>query len=326
MCTALSLSTKCHYFGRNLDIDRSYGELVVVTPRRFPLAFRKMPDISEHYAMIGVATVIDGTPLYYDATNEHELSIAGLNFPDNAYYPPYKADSDCDSITPFELIPWLLSQCKTVGDARELLSRIKLVGIPYSDALPLSPLHWMIDDKNECIVVESMRDGLHIHSNPVGVLTNNPPFEYQLFNLNNYRRLRSDTGDAHFGSEHKLDVYCQGLGALGLPGDVSSMSRFVRIAFGRANSVCEPDEHSSVAQFFRLLASVEMTRGLCRTDAGEWDITVYSSCVNTELGKYYYTTYGDSRVRCVDMHREALDGDAIACYPLVSAPEFVNVN
>ncbi len=315
MCTALHFSTKDSYFGRTLDLDCSYGEEVCVMPRRFPIKLRQMGELHEHYAMIGMATVVGGAPLFYDAANEYGLAMAGLNFPENACYPPFK--EGCDNITPFEFIPWILGKCRTVSDARGLLSRINLVNIQFSEKLPLSPLHWIIADKKQSIVVESMADGLHIHDNPAGVMTNNPPFEYQLFNLNNYRGLRVDNGENRFSEDIPLKTYCQGLGAIGLPGDVSSMSRFVRIAFGRANSVCKEDEMSSVSQFFHLLSSVEMNRGICRTSAGEWDITVYTSCINTERGLYYYTTYGNRQISCVDMRKTDLDSDAVSRFPLV---------
>ncbi len=320
MCTALNLCVNDHYFGRNLDLDCSYGEEVCVMPRCFPIHFKKANVLNKHYAIVGMATVIDGIPLFYDGTNEHGLSMAGLNFPNNAYYPPFAQDKD--NITPFEFIPWILGQCKTVAQAREMLCRINLVNIPFRESLPLSPLHWIISDSEQSIVVESMENGLHIHNNPVGVLTNNPPFEYQLFNLNNYRNLHTDNAGSDFASNLNLDPYCQGLGLIGLPGDVSSMSRFVRIAFCRENSVCNEDEFSAVSQFFHLLSTVEMTEGICKTEAGKRDITVYSSCVNTRLGIYYYTTYGNRQISCVNMHKTDLNGNNISRFPLITKQIF----
>ena len=92
MCTAITYHTKEHYFGRNLDLEYSYAEQVVVTPRQYKFAFRQVGTVSSHYAMIGMAYVQDGYPLYYEATNEKGLSMAGLNFPDNAYYREEKTD------------------------------------------------------------------------------------------------------------------------------------------------------------------------------------------------------------------------------------------
>lgn len=88
MCTAATYKTKCFYFGRNLDYERGFGEQVVITPRRFPLPMRHLPDLTRHYAMIGMASVQDGYPLYYDAVNEKGLCMAGLNFVRSAVYAP----------------------------------------------------------------------------------------------------------------------------------------------------------------------------------------------------------------------------------------------
>ncbi len=312
MCTALSFNTHSHYFGRNLDLYRSYGEEVCVMPRRFKLEFRQKQAISEHYAMIGMATVVNGTPLYYDAANEYGLSVAGLNFPNNSFY--HEFDADKDNIAPFEFIPWILCQCKTVDMAIQMLKKINIVNIPFSKQLPLSPLHWIISDRDKSVTVEPTKEVLHIFDNAVGVLTNNPPFPCHLENLKKYKYLRvdnksvTDVPDSH---------YCMGLGAVGLVGDVSSMSRFVRAAFAKENAVCDGSETQSVGQFFHILNFVEMPRGICITDGGDYDITVYSSCINTDKGIYYYTTYDNRQITCIDMHKTDLSGDKISRYPLV---------
>ncbi len=316
MCTAFGFKSKEYYFGRNLDLDCSYGEEVCITPRRYPLRFRKAEPIYEHYAMIGMATVVQGEPLYYDGTNEYGLSMAGLNFPKNAVY--YPLQSGKENITPFELIPWVLGQCKTVAEGRGILSRLNLVNIPFNKDLPLSPLHWILTDKQESIVIETMADGMQIHDDPIGVLTNNPPFPYHLFHLNDYRGLRIDNGENTFTDKLRLDNYCQGLGGIGLPGDFSSTSRFVRAAFHLSHSVCEEEENAAVAQVFHLLGSVEMVKGSCLAPSGEYDSTVYSACVNTDKGLYYYTTYNNRQIHCVDMHRVDLDGEGVFRYPLIT--------
>ena len=89
MCTAITYKTKDHYFGRNLDLEYSYKETVTVTPRNYVFDFRKMGKLESHFAMVGMAYIADGYPLYYDATNEKGLSAAGLNFPENADYKAY---------------------------------------------------------------------------------------------------------------------------------------------------------------------------------------------------------------------------------------------
>lgn len=316
MCTALNLTTKDHYFGRNLDLDRTYNEEVCIMPRRFSLKFRKMEEINNHFALIGMATVVSDIPLFYDAANEHGLSAAALNFPKNAYYSPAKKGKD--NISPFEFIPWILCKCKTVEEAKRLLYNINIADIPFSEQLPLSPLHWIISDRNSSLIIESMKDGLHIHESKLGVLTNNPPFEYQIENLQKFSHLRNDNSNVIRENNLPYETYSQGLGAVGLPGDVSSMSRFVRIAFGKANSVSENDELASVGQFFHLLSSVEMIKGNCKNDDGNMHLTHYSACINTDKGLYYYTTYNNRRITCIDMHRTDLESENISRFPLIT--------
>ena len=315
MCTAISFTTKDHYFGRNLDLEYSYIETVTITPRNYPLLFRKKESLNTHYAMIGIAYVHNGYPLYYDATNEMGLSMAGLNFPENADYKPEMPEKD--NITPFEFIPWILGQCSTVKDAKVLLDKINLLEEHYNNKLPLSPLHWMISDRESSITVESVKDGLKIYENPVGVLTNNPTFDMQLFHLNNYMNLSPQKPENRFSDKVKLTRYSNGMGALGMPGDWSSQSRFVKTAFTKLNSVCGASEEESVSQFFHILGSVEHQRGCVDMGNNLYEITLYSSCCNTDKGIYYYRTYENSQITAVDMFRENLDGEKVITYPLI---------
>lgn len=317
------MTTGCHYFGRTLDLEYHYSESVVVTPRKYPLRLRCMPSLDEHYACIGMATVMDGCPLYYDAVNEKGLGMASLNFPGNARYLP--AAEDRDNIAPFELIPWILGQCASVAEARELLGRINVVDINFSEEMPLTPLHWMIADGRECIVAEPMSDGLVIYDNPVQVMTNNPTFDMQLANLNSYMHLSAGAPVNNFAPALGLKSISRGAGAIGLPGDLSSASRFVRTAFTLHNSVCGDSEEESVGQFFHILESVSQTRGCVRLDTG-CVTTVYSSCFSAGTGIYYYTTYENRRICGVDMNREDLDGSEPAGYPLMTAQDILIQN
>lgn len=319
MCTAVSYKTKDHYFGRNLDLEYSYKETVTVTPRNFRLKFRRCGELKNHYAIIGMAYVKDGYPLYYDATNEKGLSIAGLNFPKNAYY------GECidgkDNVAPFEVIAWLLGQCGDISQVKNELSGINIADINYSEELLATPLHWMISDRESSIVLEAVKEGIRIYDNPTGVLTNNPPFDMQMFNLNNYMGLSKEKAENRFSEKLEFDEYSRGMGAMGLPGDLSSMSRFVRAVFTRMNSVSGESEEESVSQFFHILGSVEQQRGCVHTGEGKYEITVYSSCCNTDKGIYYYRTYESSQITGVDMHREDLNSDKLIFYPLITGQQ-----
>lgn len=319
MCTAATYHNGGFYFGRNLDYERSYGEHITVTPRRFPIPMRNLPDLTEHYAMVGMAHIQDGFPLYYDAVNEKGLCIAGLNFVGNAVYRPLCPGKD--NVAQFELIPWLLGKCATVAEARALLAGMNLTDQPFSPRMPLAQLHWLLADETACVVVEAVADGLHVYDNPAGVLTNNPPFPMQLFALNNYRGLSPETPENRFAPSLPLEVYSRGMGAMGLPGDLSSQSRFIRAAFVRANSRSGRTEAENVSQFFHILGSVEQQRGCCRLDDGACEITLYSSCCSAGQGIYYYTTYDNSRITAIDLHRGDLGSAVLTAYPLRTESE-----
>ena len=316
MCTAISFKTKECYFGRNLDLERGYGESVVITPRNYEFLMRLVKPLKHHYAMIGMATVVNDYPLYYEATNEFGLSMAGLNFPGNAVYESPEEEDKKDKISPFELIPWVLGQCKKIKEVKELLERLSLVSVNFSEQLPLSPLHWMISDKECSIVVESTKEGLKVHDNPYEVLTNNPPFEYHLMNLNNYMGLQVGPSVNEFDDTLPLHNYSLGMGAIGLPGDFSSASRFVRAFFVKANSVTEDDETSSVNQFFHILNAVAMPKGCVWTPNG-YEYTRYSSCCNADQGIYYYKTYDKFEILSVNMHDADLDGSQLSITKIV---------
>ena len=312
MCTAATYKTKDFYFGRTLDYEISYGDQVVITPRNYVFRLRSGGQIKSHYAMLGMACVMQDYPLYYDAVNEKGLGIAGLNFVGNAHYK--KPVNGKDNIAQFELIPWILGKCASVNEARQALEHMNLIDTPFMDGLPVAQLHWIIADKTECITVESVEAGLNIYENPVGVLTNNPPFDYQMFNLNNYMHLAVENRENTFSKDLMLNQYSRGMGAIGLPGDLSSQSRFVRVAFVKMNSLSGNSEEESVSQFFHILGSVDQQRGCCKLGEDKYEITLYTSCCNTDKGIYYYHTYDNHQICGVDMYKENLDGEALIPY------------
>lgn len=280
MCIAISFSGCRHYFGRNLDLDRSWGESVTVTPRHFPFRFRMAGEMPTHYAMIGMAAVAEDYPLYFEATNERGLSMAGLNFPLSARYFPPAAGKD--NIAPFELIPWILGRCATVQQARPLLDRLNLVRIDFRPDFPLTPLHWLLSDARASVVIESTRQGLRVFDAPLGVLTNEPPFP---------------------------QLPCPDREAASLPGDWSSTSRYRRALYVKQHLV--PEEGPET--FFHLLDSVAVPRGPVRTDAGRCHYTRYASCCDTAAGVYCYTTYENRAIRALDLHSFDPEGTRLIC-------------
>lgn len=324
MCTAVSYRPHDHFFGRTLDYEVSYHETITVTPSRFPLQFRHTEPQLSHYAIIGMACVQDNYPLYYDAANEKGLSAAGLNFPENAHY--HQLDTAKYNVASFELIPWLLGQCASVSQARPLLQRLNIVSTAFRADLPPTPLHWLLADKDEAIVIESTAAGLQIYDNPTGVLTNNPPFPAMMAHLCNYMNLSPLPAENRFSPNIPLTAWSRGMGAIGLPGDLSSQSRFVRAAFAKENAVTTDAPDDSVSQFFHILDAVQQQRGCVRLGDGVYEITIYTSCCNTSKGIYYYTTYGNHRITAIDMYAENLDSDSLISYPLTCGQDILFQN
>ena len=324
MCTAITYNTKNHYFGRNLDLEYSYKETVTITPRNYDFKFRKVKEITNHYAIIGMAYVSNDYPLYYDAINEKGLGMAGLNFPTNAFY--NEEESTKDNIAPFEFIPWILSQCANIAEVKKLLEKINIAQIDFSSNLKASPLHWIIADKEKSITIESLQDGLKVYDNPVGVLTNNPTFDIHMFNLNNYMNLSIEEPINNFSKKLNFDTYSRGMGAIGLPGDLSSASRFVKATFTKMNSLSGDSESESISQFFHILNSVAQQRGCVHMGEDKYEITIYSSCCNMDKGIYYYTTYENSQITGIDMHKENLDGTKLINYDLIKGQQILMQN
>lgn len=299
MCTAIKTNS---YAGRNLDVEKSYGEKLITVPRHFPLTFKLQDSIDSHYAFIGIGAEEDGYPLYFDAANEKGLYVAGLNYVKNAKYHHMK--SGCINLAPYELILYLLATCSNIKEAVSELGRINITDIPFKEGVPLSELHFFIADNSGSITAEPDKNGIKIYDNPVGVLTNNPSFPLHLHNLKRYAALTNEPIKNSLLPPDVFDEYSRGMGALGLPGDLSSESRFVRAAFHRLNSVSS----GSASDLFHLLSSVEMPLGSLRL-GDSYEYTAYSSAVDLTDVIYSYRLYESFTVRSVKLSGERLDAD-----------------
>ena len=314
MCTCINFETKDFYFGRNLDLEYRFGEKVVITPRKYEFKLKNNTVLKTKYAIIGMATVVEDYPLYADAGNEKGLCMAGLYFPGNAVY--YEEKVDCINIASFELIPWCLGNFSSVAELRKVLEKTNITNQAFHEKMPVADLHWMISDEKACIVLEQTEKGLQIYENPYGVLTNNPPFHYHDMNMNNYMNVSAKFPTNTFSEEIHLQPYGQGMGMMGLPGDVTPVSRFVRAAFYKFNSVTDEDEESSISEFFHILDSVSIIKGSVITKENHYDMTTYSSCINASKGIYYFKTYYNNQIQAVLLNEKNKNGDTLEIYEL----------
>ena len=305
MCTSLALPSPdgTHLFGRTLDLDTHFGEAVALTPRRYTFSFTDCYPLTDHYALLGMATVMDspaarGYPLYAEAMNEKGLCMAGLRFAESAVY----ADAPRAgllNLAPWELIPYLLGTCATVAEAREALEGISVVDKPFSDTVGTAPLHWHMVDADPAhggLVIEVTAEGMKVYDAEAGVLANEPPYPAQLAAMNT--------------------------AADDLPAGYGSPARFIRAAILRrwwlergstpaAEDGTPQTTDYAVAQFFSLLGAVSPTAGAVMTPEGGCHRTLYTCCMDTAAGIYSYKTESHPSVRTVAFHGLDLNGDKV---------------
>lgn len=315
MCTALWDHNAVSLFGRTFDFEISYEETIVITPQKYVFPFRYEKAIDNHFAMIGVACVRKGLPLYYDAVNDAGLAMASLHFPGYAHY--QKVRSAPYNVASYELIWWILAQCRSVQEARSLLKETEIISDAADATLPATPLHWMIADEKECMVIEPLSGGLQLYDNPIGVMTNAPDFPYHITRLSDYIGLCAQPPINRLCPKVRLPDYTRGLGAMGLPGDWSSVSRFVRATYAlQQTQTVKLREEQRVEHFFHMMDAVAVPRGCVRTDEGYLIETKYTSCMNLQSAEYYYTTYNCRAIRSVSMQKNHTLSDQLLAFPM----------
>lgn len=287
MCTAINDTTKFHLFGRTLDLEETYNEQVVISPRRFPFFFKHQGKCDNHLAIIGTAHMANGTTLYFDGMNEKGLCAAALRFPELCTY--HDKVEDKTNLASFELIPWILCNFETAKSAADALKSVNITPDSFSNELPATELHWIIADKDHSFVIESREDGLKIYDNPYGVLANAPDFPTQCFVLDKF-------GDPVLG-------------------DLSSSSRFNRAVNAVRHTIPAQEKSEAVSRFFHIMSTVNQPNGLFRADERQLR-TIYTSCMDTEDLVYYFTTYTCRQIHSVRLHNDFLDKDAILSYPM----------
>ncbi|MBP3886162.1 MAG: choloylglycine hydrolase [Cellulosilyticum sp.] len=318
MCTALTLKTEDDYtlFGRNMDLEYTFGQRVQLIPRNYAYT-NSITNETCHtkYAILSMGTLLGGKhPTLADGMNEKGLACAGLNFPDYISYADEPVDGKIN-IAPYDFMLWVLSNFSSIEELRGPLENINLVAKPYDEQTPIATLHWIIKDTTgACLVVESTKEKLCIYDNHIGVLTNSPTFDWHITHLNQYVGLSSYQAENTSWCDQELTPSGHGLGAFGLPGDSSSISRFVRIAFFKSILPPIPTLERGISEHFKLLGNVSMTNGIIIKPHNQYEITIYTSCMCLEKGIYYYNNYTNQRINAIDMHKEDLDATEIKAF------------
>ena len=317
MCTGLALETKdgLHLFGRNMDIEYSFNQSIIFIPRNFKCVNKSnKKELTTKYAVLGMGTIFDDYPTFADGMNEKGLGCAGLNFP--VYVSYSKEDIEGKTNIPvYNFLLWVLANFSSVEEVKEALKNANIVDIPINKNIPNTTLHWMISDiTGKSIVVEQTKEKLNVFDNNIGVLTNSPTFDWHVANLNQYVGLRYNQVPEFKLGDQSLTALGQGTGLVGLPGDFTPASRFIRVAFLRDAMIKNDKDSIDLIEFFHILNNVAMVRGSTRTVEEKSDLTQYTSCMCVEKGIYYYNTYENNQINAIDMNKENLDGNEIKTY------------
>lgn len=329
MCTALTLKSKdgFHFFGRNMDLEYSFNQSVILVPRKYQwenVISKKILPIK--YAILGMGVIINNHPLLADGLNEKGLACAGLNFPNYCYHSP-EPYPDKINIGPYDFILWILSNFETVEEVKAAVSQVNLVNIPFALDIALPTLHWIVYDKqDQCIVIEQTKEKFCIFENKIGVLTNPPTFDWHIDNLKQYIHLSSKWVEGTTWYKQELNPDSCGLGLVGIPGDFYPPARFVRVAYLKSHATHLDNEMTTLAEFYHILNNVAMPGGAVIKPKSKEEFTLYTSCMALEKGVYYYSTYNNLQLNAIAFEKEDLDQEQLKSFEYLDTLSINNQN
>ena len=324
MCTAMTLKTKDnhHFFGRNLDVPQSYGQHVLTVPRQFK--WKNTSNQTPHtatYACVGMGIVLANHPLLFDAVNEAGLAGAGLNFTRYAQFSD-TAIQNQENVSSADFLYWALSQFSTVKSLKKALEVVVLTSIPAIPGLEVVKLHWIFTDlTGQSIVVEYMEDGMHVHDNPVGVLTNDPTFDWHLTNLKHYATLTSQSPQTVMMGDLSVTPFGSGTGRFGIPADGTPASRFISTVFYRDHVEVSEGEVSGVSALLEVLDRVVIPKGAEVNADQEKNFTLYQSAMCQESRTYYYADYHNRRLNAVRLTEQAASAKTITRFDYLATQD-----
>ncbi len=297
MCTAVA---KGNLLGRTLDYNCSFGESLVILPKGYSFKLKYEGEIRAKTKIMGVCYKAGEIPLFYDGINESGVGICALNFPKYAVY--RDREEKKLNLASFEVISYILSLASSLKEALRLIENLNITNDSFGDGLPTTPMHWIIADREESAVVEPLAFGVKITKNPVGALTNAPPLDYHLTRLSEIVALHPGEPENYLLWDKETKPYARGMGAIGLPGDFSSVSRFLRAVFVKENIIVGGE--GEVESFFHIMSSVSVPRGCALSEEGEPVSTIYTSCADLSEGVYYLKAYDSSHNKKINFNMQ----------------------
>lgn len=308
-CTGIRLTSKdgsaiyarTSEFGLDLDSD------VIVVPRNFRFTGSTSsgrPGIQWNSKFAVVGTNGGKETIIVDGVNEKGLAGGSFYFPGFAEFQNITKESEGESLAPFELLTWILTNFENADEVKKALPTIKVGNVKNKSMGIVPPIHLIIHDKNGSIVIEYTKSGLSIYDNPLGIITNSPTFDWHLTNLRNYINLSTFNIPSMELGGIKFQQLGQGTGMLGLPGDFTPPSRFIRATFFSKASIPLNSAQETILQAFHILNNFDIPKGMVREKGGnqkEFERTQWTSAIDLKNRRFYFRTFENSDVRMVDL-------------------------
>ncbi|HEV3136881.1 MAG TPA: choloylglycine hydrolase family protein [Pirellulales bacterium] len=328
-CTGIRLQAKdgAIIYGRTLEFGTDLSSNLMIIPRE--IAFQGTTESGKpgltwrtKYGAAGLNGL--GQTALVDGVNEKGLASGIFLMPGYAKYQQVSAEEEARSLAPWELVTWILTNFATVDEVRKALPEIKVGSVKFDGAL--LPLHYVVHDAaGNSLVVEYLDGALSVRDNPVGVITNSPDFDWHLKNLSNYVNLRADNAKPETIDGLKIGQFGQGSGLLGMPGDFTPPSRFVRaVILSHAVAAVETGEET-VRQAFHVLDSFDIPSGAVRAANDEltaYELTQWTSATDTKNLVYYFHSYDNRRVRQLDLKKVDLNAGQVLVIPSRGQEDF----
>lgn len=309
-CTGIKLKAKdgSIVHGRTVEFGITIPSSVVFVPRNYkfegstPLG--KGLTYSSKYAAIGIIAADDLAIM--DGLNEAGLSIGVFYFPGYASYTPINSENQSQALSPIEFSNWILTQFATIDEVKAALSNIVIaptVNETWGSSPP--PFHYIVYDKTgNSIVIEPINETLVTYDNPLGVITNSPTFDWHTTNLNNFINLNAKNAEPKKIEGIELAQFGQGSGMVGLPGDFTPPSRFVRAVAFTANAIPSTTANDAILQIFHILNQFDIPLGAVREENNgktNSDYTLLTIARDPKNGKFYYRTFENQSIRAISL-------------------------
>ncbi len=310
--------------GRTMEFGSALHSDVILVPRGFART-GVTPDgkpglkWNAKYASLGADG--EGMPYLVDGLNEKGLAVGTFYFPDTADYMPYTAADAGKTIAPWQVNSYLLENFATVDEVRQNIANIVVPNVEYP-GWGIVPVHYAVyDATGKSLVIEYSGGKLHVFDDPLGVLTNSPAFDWHMTNLRNYVNFSvNNVPPINLGSGVVLQPIGQGTGMLGLPGDFTPPSRFVRAVAFSVSVLPSKTGDDAVLELFHILNNFDIPKGATRQKEGnskfETEFTLWTSACDLKALKFYFRTYDNSQIRMVDLTKMNLTGKDVVTIPM----------